>query len=183
VTQAAGCSFTLSATNLSFGNGAGNGSVGVTAPAGCAWTATSNASWLTITAGASGTGSGTVSFSVQANTTPSPRTGTLTIAGQTVTVTQAAAAAVPAAPSGLTAYYSEGVVSLSWFDNSGNETAFRLERRTGNSAFAEIAVLAANESWYVDADVSPSNSYTYRVRACNANGCSAYSNEAMAWTY
>ena len=59
--------------------------------AGCAWTATSNDSWITITSGASGNGSGSVEFSVTA--TPGPaRNGTLTIAGQTFTVHQAAAA-------------------------------------------------------------------------------------------
>ena len=44
-----------------------DGSVTVTAGAGCAWTATSNAAWISITAGGSGTGNGTVSYSVAAN--------------------------------------------------------------------------------------------------------------------
>jgi hypothetical protein len=60
----------------------------VTTTAGCAWTATSNASWITITNGASGTGTGTVMFTVAVNLGGS-RTGTLTVAGQTATVQQA----------------------------------------------------------------------------------------------
>jgi hypothetical protein len=61
----------------------------VTAGTGCAWTATSNVSWITITAGASGSGNGAVSYSVPTNNSGGPRTGTLTVAGQTVTVTEA----------------------------------------------------------------------------------------------
>ena len=53
----------------------------------CAWTATSNASWLTIRSGASGNGTGDVTFDVAANP-GGVRTGTLTIADQTLLVTQ-----------------------------------------------------------------------------------------------
>ncbi|MFN0087471.1 MAG: BACON domain-containing protein, partial [Blastocatellia bacterium] len=87
VTQASGCSFTLSPANQNFPSNGGASSVGVTTVAGCAWTAASNDAWLTITSGSSGTGNGTVNYSVGANPGPS-RTGTLTIAGQAFTVTQ-----------------------------------------------------------------------------------------------
>jgi hypothetical protein len=62
--------------------------VTVTAPSGCAWTATSNADWLTITSGSSGNGNGTVSYSAAQNLTIASRSGTLTIADQTFTATQ-----------------------------------------------------------------------------------------------
>ena len=65
--------------------------VTVTASAGCAWTATTNARLAHVTAGANGTGNGTVTYSVGANTGSASRTGTLTIAGSTFTVTQAGA--------------------------------------------------------------------------------------------
>ena len=71
------------------GPGGAGTPVAVTVAPGCAWTSTSNATWLTITAGASGIGSGTVGFHVAPNTLTS-RTGTLTIAGRTFTVDQAA---------------------------------------------------------------------------------------------
>jgi hypothetical protein len=83
------CTFSISPTSASFAAGGGFGSVSVTAGAGCAWTAVSNASFITITAGASGSGNGTVSYSVATNAGFSSRTGTMTIAGQTFTVTQA----------------------------------------------------------------------------------------------
>src|SRR5271157_4367271 len=84
------CTYSLSPSSASPGAAVGTGTVAVTAGTGCAWTATSNASWISVTAGASGTGNGAVSYSVAANTATSSRTGTLTIGGQTFTVTQAA---------------------------------------------------------------------------------------------
>lgn len=90
ITQAAaGCSFTLNASSASFGSSGGPGTVGVSAAAGCAWSAVSNDSWISISSGASGSGNGTVSYSVSANPNTNPRTGTMTIAGKTFTVTQA----------------------------------------------------------------------------------------------
>ncbi len=68
----------------------GTGTLGVTAGAGCVWTATSDATWLTITSGASGSGNGTVSYSVAANP-GGQRAGTLTVAGLSFTVVQASA--------------------------------------------------------------------------------------------
>ncbi len=85
------CIYSINSAGQSFGSSGGAGSVSVTASSGCAWTATSNASWITITSGSSGAGSGTVSYSVAANTSTSALTGTMTIAGQTFTVTQSGA--------------------------------------------------------------------------------------------
>jgi hypothetical protein len=86
------CSYTVSATSQSLLAAGGGGSVAVTAPTGCVWTASSNAAWLPISSGTSGTGAGQVTFSASANTTTSPRTATLTVAGNAIAVTQAAAA-------------------------------------------------------------------------------------------
>ncbi|MGH9845746.1 MAG: Kelch repeat-containing protein, partial [Blastocatellia bacterium] len=86
---ATSCNYSISPTSQSFNANAGTGSVNVTAPNGCAWTAAGNASWITITSGSSGSGNGTVNYSVAQNTSAAQRTGTMTIAGQTFTVTQA----------------------------------------------------------------------------------------------
>jgi murein DD-endopeptidase MepM/ murein hydrolase activator NlpD len=82
------CTYSIFPTSQSFSSAGGSGSVNVTAPSGCPWTATSNASWITITSGSSGNGNGTVNYSVASNPSTTPRTGTMTIAGQTFTVTQ-----------------------------------------------------------------------------------------------
>jgi hypothetical protein len=91
VTQAGvSCTSSLSSSGQSVAFGGGTGSVGVTGPTGCGWTAASSASWLTVSSGASGTGNGTVAFSAAANA-GLLRTATLTVAGNAFTVTQAAA--------------------------------------------------------------------------------------------
>jgi hypothetical protein len=82
------CTYSIFPTSQSFSSAGGSGSVNVTAPSGCPWTATSNASWITITSGSSGNGNGTVNYSVASNPSTTPRTGTMTIAGQTFIVTQ-----------------------------------------------------------------------------------------------
>ena len=82
------CTYSITPTSQSFNSSGGTGSVvSVIAPAGCSWTASSNAGWINITSSSSGSGNGTVSYSVSANT-GSSRTGTITIAGKTFTVTQ-----------------------------------------------------------------------------------------------
>jgi len=89
VNQAGSCASSLDPTSQAVpAGGVAGASVAVTSPSGCAWTATTVATWISITAGATGTGNGTVEFTAAANTGPL-RTGTITIAGQTHTVTQA----------------------------------------------------------------------------------------------
>src|SRR5262245_10706327 len=113
VTEAAPCSFTISPTSASVPNSGGTGSVGVTTTAGCAWTATSNDSWITVTSGGSGSGNGTVNYSVAANTGTTARTGTITAAGKTFTVTQAGAScSFTVSPTSASAAASGGTGSL-----------------------------------------------------------------------
>jgi hypothetical protein len=91
VTQA-GCTITVGTpSNLSFALGGGNGTVSITATAGCPWATSNNGNtWITVTpASSAGTGAAqTVNYSVAANAGVA-RTGTMTIANQTFTVTQA----------------------------------------------------------------------------------------------
>ncbi|MCU0834257.1 MAG: hypothetical protein MUC77_07450, partial [Chromatiaceae bacterium] len=60
------------------------------------------------------------------------------------------APAVPAAPSGLTASaLSTSQVNLTWVDNSGNESGFRIERRlAASTVWSQIAQVAANVTSY-----------------------------------
>src|SRR5262249_6512567 len=81
------CNYPINPTSQNFAATGGNGSVNVTAGAGCTWTAVRNDAWISITGGASGAGNGTVNYTVEANTGPQ-RMGTVTIAGQTFTVIQ-----------------------------------------------------------------------------------------------
>jgi hypothetical protein len=89
VTQAAlACAYTLTQTSVSPTATGDAQSIAITAPAGCAWAATTNKAWITLTT-ASGSGNGTLAFTVAANTATSPRTATITVGGETVRVTQA----------------------------------------------------------------------------------------------
>jgi len=89
----------------------------------------------------------------------------------------------PAAPSNLTApIVSATRVQLSWTDNSNNETGFKIERKEGSGSFQQIGQVPADVTTYEDATVLPLTSYTYQVRATNASGDSAYSNEVPVTT-
>src|SRR5262249_38119034 len=66
VTQDVGCTYDISPANQNIGSSGGNVPVGVTAPGGCSWNASSNASWIGIASGASGSGNGTVLLVVAA---------------------------------------------------------------------------------------------------------------------
>jgi hypothetical protein len=69
-----------------------------------------------------------------------------------------------------------GQISLSWTDNSANETSFRVERSLSQTTgFAEIGNLAPNTITFFDSTVGRRITYFYRVRAMNDAGASAYS--------
>jgi titin len=88
----------------------------------------------------------------------------------------------PAAPNKLTAQaLSASEIQLTWRDNSSNEAAFRIERKVG-SVFQEVLVVGANTTSATISGLSPRTSYSFRVRASNAGGFSAYSNTANATT-
>jgi predicted phage tail protein len=89
----------------------------------------------------------------------------------------------PTAPSNLTATaISCSCIALNWRDNSTNESGFKIERCQGSgcSNFAQIAQVGANVTSYNDTTVTAGVSYSYRVRAFNTAGNSAYSNTATA---
>lgn len=89
----------------------------------------------------------------------------------------------PTAPANLLANALSGTaVQLAWVDNSNNESGFSVERRTGAGMFAEIARPMANATSHQDTGLTPGVSYTYRVRAFNAGGNSAFTNEATVTT-
>ena len=80
------CAYSVSPGNLKMGKNGDSKSVKVTTSSGCAWTASSNASWISVDPGG-GTGTGNVTVSVPKNN-GGKRTGSVTVAGQTVTVEQ-----------------------------------------------------------------------------------------------
>lgn len=90
----------------------------------------------------------------------------------------------PEAPQNLeVSENSSNYILLEWEDMSDIEDSILIERRlTEGSTYNVIATLGRNESSYRDYGLSPATSYTYRVRAWNLAGYSAYSNEATGET-
>jgi fibronectin type 3 domain-containing protein len=89
----------------------------------------------------------------------------------------------PAAPTGLTATAVAGPrVNLAWADNSGNETAFAIFRKGPTGDFVKIATCAPNTTAYADMSVALNVTYTYRIRATNNVGASAWTSEVSATT-
>ena len=69
---------------------------------------------------------------------------------------------------------------LTWKDNSTNEVGFKIERSSNGKTFTQIATVSANVTGFGDYNLPKGNKYTYRVRAYNAGGDSAFSNTASA---
>ncbi|HVI72453.1 MAG TPA: metallophosphoesterase, partial [Pyrinomonadaceae bacterium] len=93
--------------------------------------------------------------------------------------------ATPAAPTNLVATtFSTTQINLSWTDNSADESSFRIERCTGAGCtnFTQVAEVGANITTFANTGLTKNTTYTYRVRAFNAGGNSAYSNVASAKT-
>jgi subtilisin family serine protease len=89
----------------------------------------------------------------------------------------------PAAPTGLVATAASATqINLSWADNSTDETGFKVERSTDGVSFTQAGTTAAGVRIYSATGLAASTTYTFRVRAYNANGDSAYSNAASATT-
>lgn len=90
----------------------------------------------------------------------------------------------PVAPSNLGAVaVNARRVDLSWRDNSGNESGFRIERSSnGGRNWSQIAQVGANTTSFSDTSVSRLKTYVYRVRAFNSVGNSAYSNAVQVST-
>lgn len=88
----------------------------------------------------------------------------------------------PAAPTSLSATaLSRSEIRLFWTDRASDETNFVVERSTGG-AFSVVATLGANTTGYTNTGLSANTAYSFRVRASNSAGNSAYSNTASART-
>lgn len=84
-----------------------------------------------------------------------------------------------AAPAGLTVNAtSTSALTLNWTDNNSSESGYIIERWSADSGvFEQLAATAADIVTYNDTDISPDQSYIYRVKAFNSLVSSPYSNE------
>lgn len=193
VTQESGCAVALSAAGQTVPSAGGTGTVGVSAAAGCVWTAVSSQPWITIASGASGSGDGSVTFSVAANTGPE-RTGTLNIGGQTFTIIQTAGCSFGIAPQQQTVAASGGSISVavtaatgcnwtsvsqvSWIgvsagaSGSGNGSV-QLAVQANTSAARQGTVIIAGQTFTVDQVSGCTYSIAPSARSTGAGGGSA----------
>ena len=97
-----------------------------------------------------------------------------------------AAATVPAAPTGLAATATHNSVSLTWDDpNDSSITSYQILRRDisgGGSLGVHVDSVPAGTSYVDTTNVSSSNTYSYRIKARNAQGLSAQSSYRNATT-
>ena len=85
------------------------------------------------------------------------------------------ALAPPAAPTNMVATLQTGPqIRLTWTDNSGSEQTFAIERNVNGAGYVSLTSVLANVVTFTDTQVTPNNTYQYRVRAVNAVGSSAY---------
>jgi hypothetical protein len=108
------------------------------------------------------------------------QTGTTntTVTWQTVMVAIAPCDSVtlPAPPTNLAiSATSPFTITLTWTDQSTNETLFSLERSLDGIAFVEVATPASNAVTYQDTGLDLGTTYYYRLRALNGTGYSQYS--------
>lgn len=83
------CTYALAPSSLAFGPGGGSGQVSVAAPGGCAWSASTTASWITFTSSPNGIGFGALDYDV-APTIGFGRSAVIELAGRQHIVTQQA---------------------------------------------------------------------------------------------
>lgn len=91
----------------------------------------------------------------------------------------------PTAPKNLQGFASgPTTVNLGWTDVATNESNYVVARATApGGPYTDIATLGANVTSYQSTGLTPNTCYYFVVRAANANGQSANSNELGALTW
>jgi Fibronectin type III domain len=88
-----------------------------------------------------------------------------------------------AAPTGLAARaLSTSQISLTWKDNSTDETGFTIQRSLDGLSFSSLTTVGANSTSFVDTGLAKNTKYFYRVQSFNNVATSAFSNTTSATT-
>lgn len=151
--SASKCQITASNQPASYPSGGGRGSVSIGATRDCAWTITSNASWIGIAGDRSGIGEAVVNYTVSENSVPSARSAMLAVDAVQLPVSQAAApctygiAPAEAALAGAAGAVSVGVTTLSgcaWTAASNASWLTITNGASGNTSATVSVAVAAN---------------------------------------
>jgi predicted esterase/chitodextrinase len=91
----------------------------------------------------------------------------------------------PEMPTNVTAIansYSQ--ITVSWTDNSNNETGFEIFRSLNPiDGFVYVGTAPANATGYIDTGLQPNTTYYYRVRSTAPSGNSDFESTALSWSY
>ena len=152
-TSGTACAFTLPTASAAVPMAGQSGFINLTDANYCAWTATSNASWIHITAAGPFADTGAAGYTVDAST-GAARTGTVTLGGQTFTVNQAGSTT----PTTLTASGTSvvnganqtvtisGVLSPSTLNGNSTDGESVTFQNGGNTSYFCKAVLAGGKA-------------------------------------
>ncbi|MFT4022871.1 MAG: PA14 domain-containing protein [Flavihumibacter sp.] len=113
--------------------------------------------------------------------------GCLSVASAPVVIVNADGPNKPDAATSLQAVAASSIsINLSWQQAAvpvNNETGFEVYRSTtAGSGYQYVGVTGADQTSFTDNNLVPNTSYYYVVRAINATGASAVSNQASATT-
>jgi hypothetical protein len=163
------CGYALTPTSINVPVEGTGDFVNITTASSCAWTATSNNSWITIVDGAAGTGVGLLAYFVDANPGP-PRTGTMTIAGQLFTVTQSGdCPAISVNPT--TPTLSAGTIGTSYsqtFAQTGGNGAVAF---TVSAGALPTGLTLNSSTGVLSGTPTNANTFNFTIRATDVNNC------------
>jgi len=109
-------------------------------------------------------------------------TGDTKVGGLAICSLGTGSAATPAAPSGvIVTTHSTSEISVRWTDNSTTESSFNIERCSNEGCYNIF--VQHNVTSYLDTGLTSGTIYSYRVRATNSAGNSAWSNSAATTTH
>ena len=163
------CVYALGSSSGFASSDATTGSVTLNTGTGCAWSVSSNVSWITLTSAASGTGTTSVAFAVAANSGSVQRTGTITIAGEPYTITQAGNFVTPGVPIRINAgggVYNDPQGNL-WSPDSGFSSSSTFQLATPIKG-TNAPMLYQSERWhtapFTHTTAVPNGSYNVKLK-------------------
>jgi hypothetical protein len=91
---------------------------------------------------------------------------------------------IPKAPVNfVTNGISQKQIDISWNSNSPNDENYVLEISEDSLNFSFFTQISARQNFVIDYNKLPNKKYFYKIKACNENGCSAYTQIVKAHTH